>query len=357
MDSDRDGTPALPGGVLGAAGEASARAGWTELERRLERVWAEVLGERALGRQDDFFTLGGSSITVFQMLARLREELDVDLSFQDVFGAPVLCELAAVIEKAQRSGSVHPVQPIERAPPQGEHPLSSAQARLWFLEQLYPGMPAYRTITGVHLQGALRVPELQAALGMVVARHGSLRASFRARDGVPVQVILPPRPVPLPEQDLSGIPPSARMAEVRRIAREDVRTPLDLAADPMLRARLLRLEEDEHVLLLTIHHIVFDAWSRNILLKELAAFYRQASGTGTAGDMPAPLPFQYVDFATWQKSAVHGERLEAARTYWKEHLGQDPPLLEVTPDHPVLRSRASRDCARPWPSPPSSAGA
>ena len=337
MSLGRDATPAQPGSEPGAAGAASARAGWTELEQRLERIWAEVLGRSPLDRHDDFFALGGSSIAVFDLLARVRDEMGVQLSFQDVFGAPALCELAAVVEKGQRAGSVERVPHVESYPPREEYPLSSAQARLWFLEQLHPGLPAYRTITGVHFRGALGVPELQAALSMVVARHGSLRASFRVRDSVPVQVTLPPRPVPLPVEDLRGIPPSARMAEVQRIARDDVRTPLDLAADPMLRGRLLRLGEDEHVLLLTIHHIVFDAWSRNVLLKELAAFYRDASGSAAADDMPAPLPFQYVDFAAWQQSAVHGERLEAARTYWKEHLGQDPPLLELTPDHPRPR--------------------
>ena len=334
MDSSRDGTLANPGIEPRPNGDPSAKAGWTELERRLERIWAEVLARGPLDRLDDFFSLNGSSITVIQMLARVRDETGVHLSFQDVFRAPVLCELAEVIEKAQLAASDHRAPVIGRSPPREEYPLSHSQARLWFLEQLYPGMPAYRTITGIHFRGALRPQELQTALGKVVARHGCLRASFRSHDGVPVQVIHPPQSVPLPMQDLSGLPPSARETEVRRLAREDVRSPLDLEKDPMLRARLLRLDDDEHVLLLTIHHIVFDAWSRNVLERELAAFYREACGdTGPAAPLAA-LPLEYVDYAVWQHTALHGERLEVDRAYWKGHLGQDPTPLELTPDHP-----------------------
>ena len=334
MDSSRDGTLADPGIEPRPDGEPSDRAGWTETERLLERIWVEVLERGPLDRQDDFFALNGSSITAVQMLARVRDETGVHLSFQDVFRSPVLCELAAVIERALLATSAHRAPSIDRSPPREEYPLSHAQARLWFLEQLYPGMPAYRTITGIRFRGALRPQELQTALGKVVARHGCLRASFRSRDGVPVQVILPPQSVPLPIQDLRGLPPSAREAEVRRLAREDVRSTMDLERDPMLRARLLRLDDEDHVLLLTIHHIVFDAWSRNVLERELAAFYREACGDRGAAAALAPLPIEYVDYAAWQHSALHGERLEADRAYWKAHLGQDPTPLELTLDQP-----------------------
>jgi amino acid adenylation domain-containing protein len=334
MDSRRDETPADPGTQPRPGGEASSPAGWTYQEHRLARIWEEVLQRQPVDRLDDFFALNGSSIAVIEMVARVRDTTGVDLTFEDVFRAPVLCDLSAAIENAQRATSGRTYASIDRSPPLEEYPLSSAQARLWFLEQLYPGIPAYRTITGISFRGALRVPELQTALGKVVARHGSLRASFRTRDGLPVQVILPPAPIMLPVVDLRGILPSEREGEARRLAREDVRCPLDLERDPMLRARLLRLDEDEHVLLLTIHHIVFDAWSRNILLRELSAFYRDACGDAGGADLPAPLPLEYVDYAVWQQSALHRGELENDRAYWKEHLGHDPTTLELTPDHP-----------------------
>lgn len=307
---------------------------WTDLERRLARIWEDVLERGAVDRQDDFFALSGSSIAVIEMLARIRRETGVVLTFQDVFRAPALCDLAAVIEGSERVPSSDRAPLVGRSPPREEYPLSPAQARLWFLEQLHPGIPAYRTITCISFRGALHLAALHTALDGMVARHGSLRASFRERDGVPVQVVLPAAPVPLPVLDLRALPPSTLVAEVARLAREAVRRPLDLEKDPMVRAVLLRLAEDEHVLLLTIHHIAFDAWSRNVLLRDLSGFYREACGEPGASSLPAPLPFDYVDYAVWQLAALQGDQATVDRAYWKEHLGREPSPLELATDHP-----------------------
>jgi amino acid adenylation domain-containing protein len=310
----------------------SGAADWTDTERQLARVWGEVLGRGPVDRLDDFFELSGTSIKVVEMLARVRATMGVQLGFKDVFRAPVLHELAAVIEGSVGGSGAGRFLPIGHHAPRDEYPLSSAQERLWFLEQLYPGMPASRTMTGVSFHGTLHLQALEAALGMIVARHGSLRASFRARDGVPLQVIRPASPVPLPLLDLRAHPDA--MAEVQRLARAEIRAPMDLERDSLLRARLIRVENDRHVLLLTIHHIVFDAWSRNVLMRELAAFYRDAATAGEAGPGVAPLPFDYVDYAVWQRSPERAGVLEEERTYWKAHLGPDPLPLELPLDLP-----------------------
>ena len=310
----------------------SSDSGWTDLERRLALLWERVLASGPVGRQDDFFVLNGSSIQVIDLLGRIRAEMGVELGLQDVFRAPVLRDLAARIASAGRPADTGGASTMVHHPPRDEYPLSFAQSRLWFLEQLHPGIPAYRTITALSLLGDLQVAALQAALDGVVARHAPLRASFRARSGVPVQVIRPPAPVPLPVLDLRSHPDGD--GEVRRLARDEVRKPMDLESGPLLRATLVGLDEDRHVLLLVIHHIAFDAWSRNVLVNDLAACYREGCHPGEAGGALAPLDFDYFDHILWQRSPRHADQLDADRVYWQEHLGQDPLPLELPLDLP-----------------------
>ena len=212
-----------------------------------------------------------------------------------------------------------------------EYPLSHAQRRLWFLEQLHPGHPAYRMIMGVRFRGVLRIPELQAAINAVAARQASLRLRFHVRDGVPVQTVMDPQAVPLPVTDLQGCAAEVREAEMGRLARDEARLPMDLSCSPMFRARLVRFGGDDHVLLLYIHHIVFDAWSGRILLREIAAFYQRACEGGGDTD-PGPLSPAYVDYAVSQQEELTSGRLDAARAYWIGHLGRDLPVFELLPD-------------------------
>ncbi len=217
-----------------------------------------------------------------------------------------------------------------------EYLLSPPQRRLWFLEQLFPGIPTYRTITGVRFRGALDVDALQGALVALVARHAVLRARFRDRDGEPVQVLSPPGPVPLDLTDLRQPGPDAAEAEVRRLAWEEVRGPLDLRRGPMLRGRLVRLAPDHHVLLLTVHHIVFDAWSREVLLREIAALYRGLRRPGSAVAGLPPLPLEYVAYVARQRSEAARVRLERSRSYWRQQLqGCAVPSSPLWTDGPL----------------------
>ncbi|HEX6288983.1 MAG TPA: condensation domain-containing protein, partial [Herpetosiphonaceae bacterium] len=220
------------------------------------------------------------------------------------------------------------IRPRSRA----EHPpLSFAQQRLWFLDQLVPGSPAYNISTAVRLQGALDDTALRQSLNGVIRRHEMLRTTFATIDGQPVQLIAPDLALPLPIEDLSGLEAPEREAAARACAAQEARTAFDLARGPLLRAALLRLARHDHVLLLTLHHTIADGWSMGVLIRELAALY-----TAFVAGEPyrlAPLPIQYADFAIWQREWMQGEVLETQLAYWKQQLA-DLPQLELPADRP-----------------------
>ncbi|HLG59538.1 MAG TPA: condensation domain-containing protein, partial [Vicinamibacterales bacterium] len=231
--------------------------------------------------------------------------------------------------------------------------LSFAQERLWFIDRLKPGSAAYnetaevahRSVASAHgVAGPLDCQALQRALSEIVRRHEALRTVFRDENGAPVQVVLPAAGVELPTEDLSTRPAAERDAEVRRQAMDQAAPPFDLAAGPLLRARLLRLASDEHLLLLCMHHIVGDEWSMGVFCSELTALY-DAYRAGR----PSPLPelsLQYVDYAAWQRQRLDGPLLERQLTYWKERLAGMPDLLELPTDRPrpaVQSDRGARE--------------
>ncbi|HEX2091053.1 MAG TPA: condensation domain-containing protein, partial [Longimicrobiaceae bacterium] len=211
-------------------------------------------------------------------------------------------------------------------------PLSFAQERLWFLEQLEPGTALYNIPLATRLSGALDVPALERAFGEIVRRHEALRTTFRAVEGAAVQVVHPPREVKLTVEDLTGAPPEERDAVVGHIAREEGLRPFDLVRGPLFRVRLLRLDREEHALLVTMHHIVSDGWSVGVLDRELAVLY----GAFARGE-PSPLPnpeIQYADFALWQRERLRGEVLDRLIAYWRDRLAGAPTVLELPVDHP-----------------------
>jgi len=211
-------------------------------------------------------------------------------------------------------------------------PLSFAQQRLWFLDQLEPNSPIYNIPTAVRLSGKLDVGALDATLDALVQRHESLRTTFSEHAGSPVQVIAPQVSLPLVCVDLTGLPVASREAEAMRLAMEEARKPFNLAEGPLLRATLLRLDEAEHILLLTMHHIISDGWSMGVLVREMAALY-QAFAAGQPSPLPE-LPIQYADYAHWQREWLQGEVLEKQLAYWRERLGDEPPVLELPTDRP-----------------------
>src|SRR4028118_2422464 len=223
---------------------------------------------------------------------------------------------------------------IPRRSESDSYPLSFAQQRLWFLDQLEPHSSFYNLTAAVRLTGELDIPALQHSFTEIISRHESLRTTFATREAQPVQLISPPQPLPLPLVDLSTLPPGeAQDEEVRRLARAEATLPFALSTGPLLRARLLRLSPQTHVLLLSMHHIVSDGWSMGVLVRELCTLYA-AFASGETQSPLAPLPIQYADYALWQREHLQGEVLNAQLAHWRTHLQGAPALLELPTDRP-----------------------
>ncbi|HEV2735194.1 MAG TPA: amino acid adenylation domain-containing protein, partial [Longimicrobiaceae bacterium] len=260
--------PALPAPEW-VAEEGAFMPPRTPAEEVLAAIWTEVLRAERVGVHDDFFALGGHSLLGTQVVSRVREAFGAELPLRALFEAPTLAALARRVEGlAPGAGDAAPLLPAARG---GALPLSFAQQRLWFLEQLDPGNPAYHLPAALRISGRLDTAVLERALGEVVRRHEALRTVFRRGESGPVQVVLPAAGVPLPVADLAGV--ESPEAEARSVAEEEAARPFDLERGPVFRARLLRLAAEDHVLVLTLHHVAGDGWSVGIFSRELSALY------------------------------------------------------------------------------------
>src|SRR6266487_832295 len=304
------------------------------VQELLAGIWAQVLGTGRVGAGDSFFELGGHSLLAAQVISRIRAVFGVEVPLAALFDQPTVAGLAAVIENAAPGVAVPPVTAVSR---DRALPLSFGQQRLWFLDQLEPGSAEYNIPSPVRLAGDLDVPALAAALSAVVARHEVLRTRLVAGpDGIPYQVIDPPAEFPLPLADVSGEPDPVVAAGV--LVAADADTPFDLAAGPPVRATLIRLGADDHVLALSVHHVVSDEWSAAIFRRELSALYA-AFSTGQPDPLPA-LPVQYADFAVWQRRWLAGEVLDSQLAYWRDQLA-GLPVVELPADRPRPPVRSS----------------
>jgi amino acid adenylation domain-containing protein len=341
-----DAFPTTPGGKVDrralprpeAMGEEDEAGGAPRhpLEETLAVVWARLLGVERVGIHRSFFDLGGHSLLATQLVSRVREVLGVEVPLRDLFEAPTVAGFTRRVEAALRERAGAGVPPLVPVPRDGELPLSFAQERLWFIDQLQPGNAVYNMPSAVRLSGPLAPAALAGALTALVARHEVLRTSFPVTAGRPRQEIAPPSPFPLPVVDLSALP-DPRQAAVR-LAAAEARRPFDLARGPLLRAGLARLGADDHLLLATMHHSVSDGWSMGIFVRELSALYGSALHQGLADEgappeLP-PLPVQYADFAAWQRSWLTGEVLETQLAWWCRELGGELPVLELPADRP-----------------------
>jgi amino acid adenylation domain-containing protein len=337
---DRKALPA-PAAPAGDDGYTAPR---TPVEEVLAGIWGAVLSLDRVGIRDSFFELGGHSLLATRMASRVRAAFDIDLPLRTLFEAPTIAELAAQVEALRRAD--RPQLPaIVPAAREQDPPLSFAQERLWFMDQLQPGSAFYNIPLALRLTGALDVPALGRALAEVVRRHEALRTVFREADGAPVQVIPPFAGFDLPVEELSGLGAKKREATVLRRATDEAARPFDLAEGPLFRAKLLRLKDDEHVLLACMHHIVGDGWSLGVLFRELAALY-PAFRDGAASPL-APLPIQYADYAVWQRAQLAGPALERQLAYWRHQLDGSPPLLELPTDHPRPAEQTYRGAWEP----------
>ena len=310
----------------------------TATEEILAGVWAGLLGLERVGIHDNFFRVGGDSISGIRLISRIADATGVRMPARALFDHPTIAAFGAALDAATAGGG-SAADRITPAPREGELPLSYAQRRLWFLNEFDPGGSEYNSGGALRLSGPLDVAALRTALDALVHRHESLRTVFASRSGEPVQVIRPPHPVELPVADLRGMDPDARDAEVERLLSEGVQQPFALDEGPLLRLLLVALGPEEHVLLLAIHHIVTDAWSTSVITRELGLLYHAAldgpgaSAAEIAGSADLPeLPVQYADFAVWQQRRLSGEQPAASLEYWQRRLDGAVPL-DLPADH------------------------
>ncbi|HEU0052552.1 MAG TPA: condensation domain-containing protein, partial [Longimicrobium sp.] len=321
---DRNALPAPEGDAYATRGY-EAPVG--ETEEALAEIWSELLRVARVGRRDHFFELGGHSLLAVRVISRVRQVLGAEVALAELFERPVLADLARAIESAGRA-ELPPIAPADRSAPL---PLSFAQQRLWFLERMSDLGGTYHIPVRQRLRGELDVAALRRALDRILARHEALRTTFVEVEGEPVQRVAPAEESSfhLVEHDLhGGADPGA---ELRQLTAEEAGAPFDLARGPLIRGRLVRLAADDHVLLITMHHIVSDGWSMGVFTRELSALYA-AFRDGAADPLP-PLPVQYADYAVWQRRWVEGEVLREQASYWRETLEGAPELLELPTDH------------------------
>lgn len=307
----------------------------TAAEELICNAFADVLGLKRVGATDNFFHIGGHSLSATRVVSRVKAGFGVAVGLRDLFEAPTPALLAKRVQQIE-SGAIE-VGPVLRPIPRVEGaalPLSFAQQRLWFFDQLEPNSSAYNMPMAVRSKGKLDVEALERALLGVVRRHEVLRITFSAgNDGLPVQFVHPaPSRWPLALTDLSHLPAPGRETEMRRVFAQDVAQPFDLEHGPLMRTALVRLDETDHVLLLSMHHIISDGWSLSVLLRETVALY-EAETEGREPALPE-LTIQYGDFAAWQREWLQGDVLDQELNYWRTQLEGAPPALEVPTDRP-----------------------
>ncbi|MFE1744009.1 amino acid adenylation domain-containing protein [Coleofasciculus sp. H7-2] len=305
----------------------------TPIEQAVADIYAQILNLQQVGCSDNFFELGGHSLLATQVTSRLRETFQVELPLRTLFESPTVAELAEVISSTQQAKQSLDSISISRVSRNQPLPLSFAQQRLWFLEQLEPGSPDYNIPAPVRLVGQLDVAALEQSFNEIVRRHEILRTSF-VMEGQPIQEIAPTMTVTFPVIDLQAFSEADREEKIQQLIAEAALKPFDLTQAPLFRMQLLQLGEEEHILVLVLHHIIFDLWSIGVLLQEVTELYK-AFTTGEISLLPE-LPIQYADFAVWQRQYLQGEVLEKHLSYWKQQLGGNLPL-EILSD----RSRSA----------------
>ncbi|MDH0571819.1 amino acid adenylation domain-containing protein [Pseudomonas fulva] len=317
---------ALPAPERTALFEVGFEAPVGELEQALAQLWAELLHVERVGRHDDFFRLGGHSLLAMRMVSQVRVRLGAELSLAALFAAAQLTSVARHLEQAGRSE----VPPIVAAAPGQALPMSFAQQRLWFLAQLEGGSQAYNVPLALGLRGRLDVDALEAALLRLLERHPVLRSQFKAvADSAEVVICPVPQTGWLQRE---AVTPAALPARLQALAR----IPFDLACGPLVQAHVLRLDEQHHVLAMTVHHIVADGWSLGVMTHELNLLYA-ALREGREDPLPA-LALQYTDYAVWQRRWLTGERLQQQLEYWHQTLEGAPTLINL----PTDRQRPTR---------------
>ncbi|MCG6574706.1 non-ribosomal peptide synthetase, partial [Pseudomonas sp. AF32] len=301
-----------------------------DTEVAIAEIWKGLLHLDQVGRHDGFLELGGHSLLAVQLLSRLRRKLGARITLRELFDAPTVRGLAALVQAASPTEAAS----IPLANRSGRLPLSFSQQRLWFLDHLdHAAGAAYHLPLALRLKGPLDKTALQATLDRLVARHETLRTRFELVDGEPVQKIAPADyRFPLEQQDLRQMLADERSATLERLGQANATQLFDLSRGPLMRGHLVQLADEEHVLFMTLHHIVSDGWSNSVLAREVSVLY-SAFAQGEKDPLP-PLALQYVDYAAWQRRSLEGPALQAQIDFWRQHLEGAPALLNLPLDRP-----------------------
>ncbi|MCM2378269.1 non-ribosomal peptide synthetase [Pseudomonas marginalis] len=326
--------------------QASDSALQSELQQQIAVIWCEQLQVATVAADDHFFLLGGNSITATQVVARLREALGLELNLRLLFEAPTLQGFAANVAQLQHDGGVAQgvIHPLSR---QDELPQSLAQNRLWITWQLDPYSSAYTVPGALRLRGELDEDAVRASFQQLIQRHEALRTRFYERDGQAFQRVEAKADFELQVIDLSDLPTDEREARAQQIREDEARTQFDLEKGPLLWVTLVRLDDEDHQLLVTLHHIIADGWSLNILIDEFSRLYA-AAAQGQTLELP-PLALQYADYGSWQRQWLAEGEGQRQLAYWKAQLGEEHPTLSLATDHPRSahhRHTASRHTVR-----------
>jgi amino acid adenylation domain-containing protein len=304
----------------------------TPIEEMLAQIWAQVLRVKPVGIHDNFFELGGHSLLATQLLSRIRNIFKVELPLRSLFAAATVAEFAQEIQQLQQQDLELSAPAILRRASDAQLPLSFAQQRLWFLDQLQPNSSFYNIPIALRVVGTLSVAALQQSLQEIIYRHEALRTNFITADGQPTQIIHKQTDWKVCVVELQHLPSSEQKIATQQLAKQQAIQPFDLANGALVRATLLVLSETEHVLLMSMHHIVSDGWSMGVFIQELAALYN-AYSQGQPSPL-APLPIQYADFAIWQRQWLQGNVLQSQLSYWQQQLASAPALLSLPTDRP-----------------------
>jgi len=314
----------------------------TRLEKLIAGTWQETLNVAGLGVHDNFFDFAGDSLSAAQIVAKLRAVVHVDVRLKTLFRNPTIARLAARIEKMRQRPPVCNAAPIARVPQRNCFPLSHAQTQLWMLNQILFSTPLLNICDARRIRGNLDVRLVRESLRMLIQRHEALRTQFAEDDGRPAQIIAQSIELDMPVVELCELPDAQKETEAFRMAADEADVPFDLARGPLLRAKLFRLAPDDHLLLVTMHHIISDQWSMQLFRHEWALIYGALS-RGVAPSLSA-LAIRFVDFVCWEQQAVQSRFVKAQLAYWEKQLAGGLPRLAFKrgPRKPRMSFRTSR---------------
>ncbi|MEM6402439.1 MAG: condensation domain-containing protein, partial [Cyanobacteria bacterium P01_D01_bin.116] len=317
------------------------------VEELLVNIWSDILGVEKISVDDNFFEIGGHSLLATRVISQIREVFELELPLRKLFETPTIAGIAETISinKSNINKSELSQPKIEKIERQDKLPISFAQQRQWFLSQLEPESPFYNIPAAIQINGELDILILECCFKEIINRHEVLRTAFHTIEGKPVAQLSSINDFKLSIIDLNNSTEIVQTQQIEKIAREEAQQPFLLDKPPLLRVKLIRLNSQNHIILITLHHIVADAWSMGVLVKELGILYQEKTsppspllvnerGVRQDGVRLKELPIQYTDFAAWQKNWFQGELRDNQLNYWLSQLKNAPNLLELPTDYP-----------------------